>query len=52
MGRRQRDTGTFGRLRSEKLMLEALVDVDRAVMVGNNSISDVEMRSGHHGFTS
>jgi hypothetical protein len=38
-------------LKSEKFRLEFIVDGDRAVMVGNNGISDVEMHAGDHGFT-
>jgi hypothetical protein len=38
-------------LRAEKFRLEFIVDVDRAVMVGNNGISDVEMHAGDHGLT-
>ena len=34
-----------------RLRLEFVVDADRAVMVGNNGNSDIEMHSGHHGFT-
>ena len=32
-----------------RLRLEFVVDADRAVMVGNNGNSDIEMHSGHHG---
>jgi hypothetical protein len=38
-------------LKAEKFTLEFIVDGERAVMIGNRGISDVEMHSGDHGFT-
>jgi hypothetical protein len=38
-------------LKAEKFRLEFIIDGERAVMIGNKGISDVEMHSGAHGFT-